>query len=153
MVNFAACKRGWYPDVRIGWCQIALILENLILEYQMIPPGIPGELGGQAMILMSIVQPVREDYVRFDFRFKILEKILRIGVLRWQVTVTEVCNQNLACGCAPQQRIRTSTRLRSPRPLRTEDDPSYLDCGHARQPGQQSPTTANLNVVAMCADT
>ena len=52
----------------------------------MIAPGIPSEFGGQAMILMSILQPMREDDIRVDLFLQIFEIALHIDVLCWQVS-------------------------------------------------------------------
>jgi hypothetical protein len=118
----------------------------------MIAPCIPSEFGGQAMILMPIVQPVSDDNIRVDLSLQFFEIALHIGVLRWKKPIPEVCNDDLSRGRARKQCARTATRLCGSDPLRAEDNPSHVDCWHTRQPSENGSAAANLKVVAMRAD-
>jgi hypothetical protein len=44
-----------------------------------IPPGIPGELVDESMILMTVVAIVREDQIRRNFAFEFLEDIFDLA--------------------------------------------------------------------------
>src|SRR5688572_27126709 len=66
VIDLSACKQSCYWDVCIRRRKIALIFGNFVLKYEMIAPSIPSEFSSQSMILMPIVQPMRENDIRID---------------------------------------------------------------------------------------
>src|SRR5579863_1647187 len=61
IVNLLFVQRSFDRHVDIGTSEITVILWDLIFEDQMIPEGVPRQLGEQPMILVRISAPMRKD--------------------------------------------------------------------------------------------
>src|SRR5512139_1390650 len=107
MGDFATRKRSRNRYISVRLPQIALVLGNLVFEHELITPCVPRKLGGQAMVLVPILQPVRKNDIRIDIALQLLEKRLHIGILRRQESVAKVRNEDLVRGSAPQQSAST----------------------------------------------
>src|SRR2546428_10915395 len=68
-------KRG----EEIGRSEVAVIFRDLVLEDQLVTPGVPGELRYEAVVLVPIVAIVSEDEVRGELLFQRLELVFYRG--------------------------------------------------------------------------
>src|ERR1051325_11315053 len=55
--------------------EVAVVLRDLELEDEMVPERVPGQLGGEAVILVRILAGVREDEIGRDFGLQALEDV------------------------------------------------------------------------------
>src|SRR5687768_9282123 len=105
------------------------------------------------MILMPIVQPMREHDIRIGFFFQTLEEILNVDVLARQIAVAEGRDNDLLVLGARQQCPGTAPCLVRSSSFSAENYPGHLDRAPARQPSHHSCATAYLEVVAVGTDT
>src|SRR5262249_60651339 len=55
---------GAERDVEIGRPEVAVVLGDLVLEDEVVAEGVPGQLTGQAVVLMEVAARVGQDQVR-----------------------------------------------------------------------------------------
>src|SRR6476660_8445626 len=65
--------------------KIPFVLGYLIFQYQMRPEGIPGEVCKQRVVLVPILEPVRQDQV-WSGILQLLENVLDFALLTREVT-------------------------------------------------------------------
>ena len=68
---------------------VSVPFRDLVLEDQVIPERVPGQLADQAVVLMEVVTGVREDELGVDPRLELLEDILDLGGRVRQISVPE----------------------------------------------------------------
>ena len=84
-VSAALAQR--YVQVRAA--QISIPFRNLVFENELVPEGVPGQVGDHSVILVSVVARVSKDDVWTEVPGKALELILDRGELRREVAVTK----------------------------------------------------------------
>src|SRR5216683_1818968 len=60
-------------NIEIGRAQVAIILWNLIFEDHVIPPGVPGQLVDDPVVLMQILSRMSKDHVRRSLGLQLFE--------------------------------------------------------------------------------
>ena len=79
--------------------QVAVPFENLILENLLVPPGVPGQLREQAVILVAIIVTVGEDQVRHEIPLESFKGSLPARPAREGMHPLNPCTLNLNLAC------------------------------------------------------
>ena len=137
-------------DVRSG--QIAVVFRDLVFENEVIPPGVPGQLADESMILMEIMPIVREDDVRVDESLQVLEDVLDLATEVREEAVSKSMDDHVRPACRLQKDVPALPRLRLAHALRTQHDPRHLELRLCTCQRQQRGPTADLDVVRMRSD-
>jgi hypothetical protein len=74
-------------DEEVRLAEVAFVLGHLVLEDQVAAPGLPGELGEQAVILVAVLQAMAEDDIGPLRRLEVLEGLLRLAEMRREMAV------------------------------------------------------------------
>src|SRR4029453_6685298 len=95
----------------IGTSQIAVVFQDFIFQDELIPVGVPRQLGDQAMVLMEIVAVVGEDEIRGDPFFQLFEEALYLVSEVREEACLEIPDQNLLLLRARQEDLGAHERL------------------------------------------
>src|SRR5262249_10711196 len=76
--------------VEVGRRELALVLGDLVLEDEVVAPGVPREARDLRVVLMQVVAVVREDDVGGDASLERLERVLELGADPGEVALAEV---------------------------------------------------------------
>src|SRR5579863_3381324 len=118
----------------------------------MIAEGIPREFRKQAVVLMRVAAPLREDHIRLDEALQLLEKILYLSPTVGQKTVAILLQYDLffaSCG----EHLCGLCGFLAAGASGTENDPVKLQSRENLLEMQQRTTTTNLNIIRMRAQT
>src|SRR5215207_434194 len=132
-------------DVRRS--EVAVVLGNLVLENQVIPKRVPGQLCHQTVVLMKIHPVVRQDEVWSDLAFQPLEKVLDIGAAVRQEAVSEALDDDPMLACAAKERLAAPTCLLRTFLLGAQDHPGDDALREGLDQLQDRPAATDLDVV------
>lgn len=133
--------------------QVAVVFWDFVLQNQMVPKRIPGQVGYQPVILMRVIVIVSEDEIRGDCLFQLLEDGLYFGAHKWHESVRERFQQRrFQTGRARKQRGRAA-RLRFPGTNGAEHDPVKHATGVLVHQAKDRAPTADFDIVRMAAQT
>ena len=118
----------------------------------MVAPGVPAELGDEAVVLVPVRERVREDQVRVELALEILEALLDPQALPRQEAVAERERVQPLGPVRAQEAERALPGLAQPRPVGAEHGPVDLRARRPLEQPQQRPAAADLDVVAVRAD-
>jgi hypothetical protein len=139
----------WHEN--IGMSKIALVLGDLVFQYRVITPRIPGQLGQQCMVLVPIGAMVRENKVRLNRLLQSFKCVLYGFELRREITGAKIEQfQSWRCPTGVQL-SGSSTGFRAAQLVRREDRPHKLCLWPLASPTQQGATAADFNIVAVGA--
>src|SRR5712692_230477 len=144
--------RGREGREEIRRSEVAVELGNLVLEDELVAPGVPRQVGDQPVVLVEITAVVGEDQVGGELPLDRLEVVLDGGAHPGQVAVPVVADGHRRLLHAFQEGRRRGARLRRPLPRGGEDDPSDLDVGALGGKAQHGPAAADLDVVRVRAE-
>src|SRR5262249_11591427 len=88
-LHLALGELGVETDVGVGLAEVALVLRDLVLEDQVVAPGVPGQLRDEAVVLVPVAERVGEDQVRVELALQALEAGLDAVPLPREVAVPE----------------------------------------------------------------
>src|SRR5439155_23478010 len=98
-------RRPSQRDKAVRRSEIAIELGNLVLEDEMIPKSIPGQIRQQAVILVPVVSMVRQDQVGIHLTLELFERVLDVAaVVRKKAVSKTVDGDALTRGAAEEQR-------------------------------------------------
>jgi len=117
----------------------------------MIPPGIPGKLAQQAMILVQVVTAMCEYQVGSGFLLQAFEYILDLCTAVWEISVPELMNNNNFAMDILEKIIRTVPGFKASLAQRAEDNPGYLNVRILMDQAEDRPATTDFDIVAVCA--
>ena len=102
-------------DEEVRRAQVAVVLRDLVLEDQMVAKRVPGQLRDEAMILVQIAAPVREDQVRGDLALEALEVLLDLGAVVREEAVAERLGHDRAALATPSRNASALARASAAR--------------------------------------
>ena len=138
-------------DIEVGAPEVAVPLRDLVLEDEVIAERVPGELAGEAVVLVAVVARVREHEIGVD-AFQILEDLLdSLADVRHE-RVPEPVDDDLGAGRARQEVLGARPRLALPVTVRAEHDPRDLEVGVVADQREDGAAATDLDVVRMAAD-
>ena len=73
----------------VGRTEVPVVLRDLVLQHQVTPPGVPGQVADGAVVLMAVVAVVGKDKIWIGFGFQFFEKFLDPGAIVGKETVAE----------------------------------------------------------------
>src|SRR6185436_6984105 len=86
---------GGERDVDVRVPEVALVLRDLVLEHEVRAERVPGQLRDEPVVLVPVVQMMREDDVGRDLRLDLLERFLDQLALGRHEGVAEVVEMKL----------------------------------------------------------
>src|SRR5262245_23976247 len=137
--------------VQVRLTQIAVVLRDLVLEDQVVAKSVPGKLREDAMILVSILEAMRQDDIGVEVRFQHLEAILDFGPMPRKVAAAERMDLERELPWAQQAR-ESGFGLPAALALRREHGAMEPDLRVGGPPALQRPAAADLDVVAVRAE-
>lgn len=151
MPNLAttALRREGYINVRLS--EVAFVFRDLILENQVITPSLPSKFANHPMILVAIFEPVRQDDIGRNVTLQLLEASLQRFELSRKISVGISVENDLHVNGSAQQRAGAASSLHSALTWSAQNDPGDLDLRITAQEIQDRPTTADFQIVAVCA--
>ena len=133
--------------------EVAVILGNLVLQNEVVPPCIPRQLGHQPMVLMTVRTVVGKDQVRRRPALQVFEEFLHLHRSVREETIAVVPNDNLLLPRPLQEEVGTGSSFLFPFFIGAQDNPPNRHVSElAHKPEHRSPG-ADLNVVAMSPET
>src|SRR6185437_5887533 len=139
--------------VNVRGHQIALELRNLVFEHQVIAEGVPGQFREQAVVLVAIVAGMGEHHIGSDPAPQALESLLEGVEGGRKVTIAEIEQFEIHFRGLPQKRACRRAALLGPGATGGKDGPYKAGARIALRPQSEGPTAADLNVIAVSADT
>src|SRR5271155_4922981 len=141
-------RREW--DVHAGPAHVTVVLGNLVLEDQVVSKRVGGQFGDQAMILMSVAVPVRENQIRRDLALYLFEIIFYLGAAVGQKTVAKVSENDHLLGTGSEE-FRTFCGLLAAKSCGAENHPVKSHLREGALEIEQRAAATNFNIVAMRA--
>jgi len=137
----------------VGGAKIAVILGDFVFENLMIPEAIPGQFTKDAVVLVQVLAEVREDQVGVDQPLEALKAFLDFAPLRGEKAVAKIVDDEFAGRHAFQEEARAVAGFAPADFVSAEDDPDHAELLVAAEKAKKSAATANLNIVAVGAET
>jgi hypothetical protein len=137
----------WHEQVRLA--EVALVLRHLVLENQVPAPGLPGQLGDDPVILVTVLQAVAENEVRSFRRFQRLECFFRLAEMRGEMSVLELVQNDFHAARSPEQGVRAAPGFIGALPASAHH---HFDARVGMQPLQDRSPAPDLQVVAVRAE-
>ena len=154
MGDLAVDGRVVEVDEDVRPAEVAVVLRDLVLEDQVVPPRVPGELADEPVVLVEVVAVVREDQIGPDLTLELLEEPLHVLAAIREERVGKAAERDLE-RIAVAADERPCALLRLPRPplvLAADDDPvDAKGVVRALEPHQR-PAAADLEVVRVGAE-
>src|SRR5882724_2750211 len=138
--------------VEVWNAEIAVIFQNLVLEDQVIPVGVPGQVRDESMILMQIVTRVSEDDVRRALGLQLLEERLDAFADVRKEARLEVPDDHVALRRIGEEALRAGQGLLVALAARADHHPLDFGMDVLRQEPQDRSAATDLDVVAVGAD-
>src|SRR5439155_21409574 len=114
-------RRPSQRDKAVRRSEIAIELGNLVLEDEMIPKSIPGQIRQQAVILVPVVSRVRQDQVGIHLTLELFERVLDVAAVAGKKAVSKTVHRDaLTDGATEEQR---GARSPPARPGRCRGEP------------------------------
>ena len=150
-VDLALDRGGGQGGEEVRAPEVAVVLRDLVLEHEVVPPGVPGEVRDEPVVLVPVVPVVGEDEVGRALALERLERLLhrRAGV--GQEPVPELVHDDARARHARQEGRCGGARLGGPRRRRAEDHPRHLDVPEGGE-AEHRAAAADLDVVAVGAE-
>ena len=101
--------------------KVAVVLRDLVLDDQVIPPGVPRQLAYEAVVLVEVVTGVREDQVRFEPSLELFEDVLDLAADVREVSVPKPVDLDVDGARRGEERIGARPRLALAIPRRAQD--------------------------------
>ena len=140
----------WHVKIRPA--HITVVLRNFVFKDRVVSKCVGSEFGDQAMILMGITVPVRENQIGLDLSFYLFEIILHLGAAVRQKTVTKVFESERLLAAGSEELCGFCSFLGSST-CRAENHPVEPHLREGALEIKQRAATANFDVVAMRAET
>ena len=137
---------------RIRISQVAIVLGDLVFEDQARSECLPGQVGDEPVVLVSIVAAVGQDQVWFRLALEVLELILDIGSRQREVAISPGSDDDLLVRHALEHHTSPGTSLLGARGVPGADDPPDAGDEIVRHQPKDRPTAADLDVVGMGPD-
>src|SRR5882724_2563514 len=137
----------------IGVTDVAVVLQDLVLEDEVIPVRIPRQLRHQAMVLVEIVAIRREDDVRRRLDLQPFEEFLDALALVREEPIPEIGDDDFLPLRARQNLLGARDGFLGPPPARPENDPADTRLLVLAQQPQDRPAAADLDVITVRAET
>ena len=133
--------------------KISIVLEDLVLQDQMISERIPGQIGQNAVILVTIVAQMSEDDLRFEAGFDFLKPIFDRGPFAWKIALAKRPDLDLLALNGGQVFICAVERFFRPGTWRTEDYPTDFQIRNLRHQTEHRSARADFDIVRVCTET
>src|SRR6266404_782302 len=137
----------------VGRPNVTVVFHDFVFEDQVIAVGVPRQFRHEAMVLVQIVSVVREDDVRRYPPLQVLEELLDLAADVWKETVPEALHDDVLMLRVGEDTVAGGYRLAVALPTGTQHDPVDLGFVMGREQTQERPAAADLDVVAVGADT
>src|SRR5271163_1502162 len=151
--NLAFDMGGLQLNVGRRGRQIALVFGHFVFKDQVAAIRVPGQLGNESMILVSIIAPMGEDQVRISRPFEALELLLNPGEMSREEAVAVVSSYDPGGNRLAQKAPGTGPQLLFALAVRAEHGPSHVSRAVAVKQGQQCPAASDVHIVAMGPET
>jgi hypothetical protein len=136
-------------DKQVGRSQIAIVLDDLVFEDQVIPESIPGQFGDQPVVLVQVVTVVREDDIGSKGAFQVLEGVLDVRPDVREVPIPEPFHDDCLLRSFAQEQVRAVGGFIRSCGVCAEDEPIDFEARPFVEQAQDCPPAANLDVVAV----
>jgi len=113
----------------IGLAKIAVVFGNFIFQDEMIPEGIPGQIGNHGVILVPIMAIMRQYQVWIEPLFECFKGILDRRPLIGKIALAKLVDSDSANIRSSEKFPGALAGLSLPFPLRREYVPKDLDFG------------------------
>ena len=145
--HFAArCRRGErYVAVRLP--KVAIPLGNLVLEHDLVAKGVPGEIGKDPMVLVSIASRMREHEIRLNARRECPRKHPSRRRRPQEKTIAKSVEIQLLFGISTQEQACAAGRFLGAPRVTAEHGP--MDLRAAGNETQNCPAASNLDIVGV----
>jgi hypothetical protein len=150
VTNFALIHFRRERHVKIWPAHIAIVLWNLVFKDQVVSKCVGGEFGDQAMILVGIALPVRENQIGLDLTLYLFEIILHLAAAVGQKTVAKVFESDrlLATG---SEELRSFCGFLAAKSCGTENHPVEPHLRERALEIEQRAAASNFDIVAVGA--
>ena len=132
--------------------EVAVIFGQLVLEDEVIPKRVPGQLREEAVILMAVASIMGEDHIGRNRMLQHLEVLLDLGTDVRKESVTKPLHDDLVSALRLQEQAGAVSRLPLPFRIRAEDHPVENGLRACRHKLEYRPAAADLDVVRMSAE-
>jgi hypothetical protein len=139
-------------NVKIGASQVAVPLWDLVLQNQLTPEGVPGEVRHDAVILVPVIARVGEYNVRCELARDSLERVFNGRKIGGEVPITKSMESHRIIRGGPEKFLSSASSLARSRIGGAPDDPSkFVTRGRLRQLGNRGSATY-LDVIRVRAE-
>src|SRR5262245_51127204 len=149
VAHLARSERTREGHVEVRLPEVALVLRNLVFEHEVVAPGLPGDLGSDAMVLVPVLEPVGEDQVGPHRALQVLDERLDLAEFSREAAIGERAEHHALSRRAGEQRRGAAPRFLRALAGRAQHDPGHLGAAVAPQPVQHRAAAADFQVVAM----
>jgi hypothetical protein len=136
----------------VGAAQVAIVLGNFVFENEVIAKGVPGKFAEQAMVLMSIALPMREDQIGIDLRLHAFEIFFDLLRAAGKKAVAIVLKDDLLIATRSKQLGGLGSFLTA-RAGSGENDPVQPELREKLLEMQKSPAATDFDIVRMSPKT
>src|SRR5256885_4489025 len=131
--------------------QVAVPFRDLVFEDQLVSKCVPRQIRNNSMILMAILEGVREDDIRREFSCDAFELIFYDIELRREVAVAKLVQPNCVFSARSQEFVGTKVRLVCARSCRAPHNPQEFRSWTCASQLHNGAATADFDVVRMGA--
>src|SRR3990172_8835261 len=128
-VDFTAACGFIQFNERIGGAKISMILRDLVFQDELVPKGVPGQLGNYPVILVQIVTVMGEDEIGRHSFLQQLEVVLDLAADVREEAVPETLDENVLLSCSREKNIGAVDGLAPPLCIRAEHNPCDIEWG------------------------
>ena len=141
LIQFEWNEQVWPPH-------ISIVLGNLVFEDQVVSKRVPSELGNQAMILVGVTIPMRENQIWVHLALHLFEIFFCLAAAVRQKAIAKILENDLLLA-AGRKKLRGLCGLLTARPCGTENHPVELQIREGVLEMEQGAAAADLNIVGM----
>src|SRR2546422_5147044 len=147
--DLALADRLVQLDEGVRGSEVAVVFGDLVLEDQMVAEGVPGQLGNETVILMTVTAVVREHDIGRDLFLQLLEMIFDRFTHMREEAVPESLHRHRLFTRRRQEQAGALPGLPLPLLARAEHNPVDRDVTPALGQLQDRPPASNLDIVTM----